>query len=89
MSQDTKGVRFSINETLDCTIQSLMNNTLKTWHHRNTHFGSIPTPADQEFALRNLQAKVYQAIYEEGNKWIPPDVKAGTLAGVDDAAEKL
>eukprot|EP00959_Pyramimonas_sp_CCMP1952_P157057 3284337-Pyramimonas_sp.AAC.1 len=82
MSQDTKGMCFSTNEEkLAFTIQSLVNNTLITWHRRNTSYGNAPTPADQDFALRNLQAKVYQAIYEEGSKWMPPDSMAGTPAG--------
>eukprot|EP00959_Pyramimonas_sp_CCMP1952_P104019 2174209-Pyramimonas_sp.AAC.1 len=58
MSQDANGVSFSINEErFAFTIQSLVNNTLKTWHRRKTSFGTNPTSADQEFALRNLQAK--------------------------------
>eukprot|EP00959_Pyramimonas_sp_CCMP1952_P461968 9482462-Pyramimonas_sp.AAC.2 len=57
MSQDTKGISLSISEeTLAFTIQSLVNNTLKTWRRRNA-FGTNPTSADQDFALRNLQAK--------------------------------
>eukprot|EP00959_Pyramimonas_sp_CCMP1952_P087268 1825766-Pyramimonas_sp.AAC.1 len=33
MSQDTKSISFSINdETLTFAIQTLVNNTLKTWH---------------------------------------------------------
>eukprot|EP00959_Pyramimonas_sp_CCMP1952_P354114 7419086-Pyramimonas_sp.AAC.1 len=82
VSQDTKGIRFSSNEeTFVYTIQSSVNNTLKTWHRRNTTYGNVPTLADQDFALRNLRAKVYQAIYEEGRKWMPPDSAAGTHAG--------
>eukprot|EP00959_Pyramimonas_sp_CCMP1952_P438767 9185981-Pyramimonas_sp.AAC.1 len=87
-SQETKDISFSINkETLAFTIQSLVNITLKTWHRRNASFGATPTSADRDVALRNLQAKVYQAIYEEGNMCMPPDAKAGTLAEGDDAAE--
>eukprot|EP00959_Pyramimonas_sp_CCMP1952_P318029 6655312-Pyramimonas_sp.AAC.1 len=89
MSQDAKDISFSINEeTFAFAIQSLVNNTLKTWHHRNTSSGSIPTLAGQDFAMRNLQASVYQAIYE-GSKWMPLDAKAGAPAGGDDAAEKF
>eukprot|EP00959_Pyramimonas_sp_CCMP1952_P105290 2200962-Pyramimonas_sp.AAC.1 len=89
MSQDTKGISFSIKEeTFAFAIQSLVNNTM-TWHRRNAPFGTNPTSADQDFALRNLQAKVYQAIYEEGTKWTPPDAQAGTPAEVDDTAEKF
>eukprot|EP00959_Pyramimonas_sp_CCMP1952_P309889 6484681-Pyramimonas_sp.AAC.1 len=81
MSQDTKGISFSIDEeTFAFTIQSLANNTLETWYRRNTSFGTDPTSADKDFALRNLQAKVYQAIYEEGTKWTSPGAQAGTLA---------
>eukprot|EP00959_Pyramimonas_sp_CCMP1952_P189178 3957109-Pyramimonas_sp.AAC.1 len=73
MSQDTKGIGSSINEEMfTFTIQSLVNNTLKTWRRRNTCFGGAPTAAGKDFALRNLQAKIYQAIYEEGTKWTPP-----------------
>eukprot|EP00959_Pyramimonas_sp_CCMP1952_P396128 8299786-Pyramimonas_sp.AAC.1 len=35
---------------------------------------------DQDFAARNLQAKVYQAICEEGAKWTPPYSRAGQPA---------
>eukprot|EP00959_Pyramimonas_sp_CCMP1952_P160655 3359728-Pyramimonas_sp.AAC.1 len=74
MSQDTKGICFSIDEkTHAFAIQSWVNSTLKTWRHRNTSFGNAPTPADQDFALRNLQAKVHQAISGEDSKWTPPD----------------
>eukprot|EP00959_Pyramimonas_sp_CCMP1952_P193354 4043488-Pyramimonas_sp.AAC.1 len=52
-------------------------------------FGTAPTSADKDFAFRNLQAKIYQAIYEEGAKWTPPDAQAGTPAEVDDTAEKF
>eukprot|EP00959_Pyramimonas_sp_CCMP1952_P362460 7590771-Pyramimonas_sp.AAC.1 len=46
MSQDTRGICFSINEeTLAFTIQSLVNNTLKTWHRRNAPFGNAPPHA--------------------------------------------
>eukprot|EP00959_Pyramimonas_sp_CCMP1952_P022549 474150-Pyramimonas_sp.AAC.1 len=66
MPQDTTGISFSINEeTFAFTIQSLVCNTLKTWHCRGASFGTTPTSADQDFTLRNLQAKVSQAIYEE------------------------
>eukprot|EP00959_Pyramimonas_sp_CCMP1952_P004343 91305-Pyramimonas_sp.AAC.1 len=55
MSQDTKGISFSINEeTFAFTFLSLVNNTLKTWRRRNASFGANPTSADQDFALRNL-----------------------------------
>eukprot|EP00959_Pyramimonas_sp_CCMP1952_P023629 496718-Pyramimonas_sp.AAC.1 len=54
---------------------------LKTRRRRSTSRGNVPTPADQDFALRNLQAMVYQAIYEEGSKWMPLDTMAGTPAG--------
>eukprot|EP00959_Pyramimonas_sp_CCMP1952_P283668 5929741-Pyramimonas_sp.AAC.1 len=79
-------------------IQSLVNNTLKTWHRRITPYGDVTTPADQDFSLRNLQAKVYQGIYEEGSKCMPPDsmagsqpagVNAGAPSGADDAVEKF
>eukprot|EP00959_Pyramimonas_sp_CCMP1952_P030507 639568-Pyramimonas_sp.AAC.1 len=64
MSQDTGGISFSVEEeTLAFTIQSLVNNTLKTCHRRNTSFGTNPTSADRDFALGNLQAKIYRAIY--------------------------
>eukprot|EP00959_Pyramimonas_sp_CCMP1952_P275814 5765118-Pyramimonas_sp.AAC.1 len=90
ISQDTKGISFSIyEETFAFTIQSLVKNILKTWHRRNLSFGTDPTSADKDFALRNLQAKVYQAIYEEGTKWTSPDAKAGAPAEGDDAAEKF
>eukprot|EP00959_Pyramimonas_sp_CCMP1952_P288709 6037690-Pyramimonas_sp.AAC.1 len=89
MSQDAKGISFSINEeTIAFTIQSLVRNTLKTWHRRNACFGNNLTSADQDFARRNWQAKVYQAIHEEGAKWTPPDAQAGTPAEVDDTSEK-
>eukprot|EP00959_Pyramimonas_sp_CCMP1952_P225915 4724277-Pyramimonas_sp.AAC.1 len=52
-------------------------------------FGTNPTSADKDFALRNWQAKIYQAIYEEGTKWTPPDARAGAPAEGDDAAEKF
>eukprot|EP00959_Pyramimonas_sp_CCMP1952_P376881 7893965-Pyramimonas_sp.AAC.1 len=43
MSQDTKGIGFSINEeTLAFAIQSLVNNTLRTWRRRNKSFGTTP-----------------------------------------------
>eukprot|EP00959_Pyramimonas_sp_CCMP1952_P434896 9106345-Pyramimonas_sp.AAC.1 len=88
MSQDAKGISTSINEeTLAFTIQSLVNNTLKTWHRRNTSFGADPTSAEKDFALRNLQAKVDQAIHEKGAKWTLPDAQAGAPAEGDDAAE--
>eukprot|EP00959_Pyramimonas_sp_CCMP1952_P332618 6965170-Pyramimonas_sp.AAC.1 len=49
MSQDTKGISSSINEeTFTFTIQSLVNNTARTKHRRNTCFG--PTSADKDFA---------------------------------------
>eukprot|EP00959_Pyramimonas_sp_CCMP1952_P325530 6813235-Pyramimonas_sp.AAC.1 len=88
MSQDTKGISFSINEeAFAVTIQSLVNNALKTWRRRNASFGTDPTLADKGFALRKLQAKVYQDIYEEGTKWTPPDAQAGAPAEGDEAAE--
>eukprot|EP00959_Pyramimonas_sp_CCMP1952_P067725 1413482-Pyramimonas_sp.AAC.1 len=90
MSQDTKSISFSIKEeTFAFPIQPLVNNIVKTWHRRNTSFGTDPVSADQDFALRNLQANVYQAIYEEGTKWTPPDAQAGALAEGGDAAEKF
>eukprot|EP00959_Pyramimonas_sp_CCMP1952_P220273 4605405-Pyramimonas_sp.AAC.1 len=52
-------------------------------------FGTTPTSAAKDFALRNLQAKIDQAIYVEGTKWTPPDAQAGTPAEVDAAAEKF
>eukprot|EP00959_Pyramimonas_sp_CCMP1952_P382813 8021390-Pyramimonas_sp.AAC.1 len=58
MSQDTKGIRFSINdETFAYTIQSLVNKALKTWHRRNASFGTDPASADRDFASPNLQAQ--------------------------------
>eukprot|EP00959_Pyramimonas_sp_CCMP1952_P395532 8287828-Pyramimonas_sp.AAC.1 len=72
--------------TVAYAIHSLANNTLKTWHRRITTYGHVPTPADQDFARRNLQAKVYQAICEEGCKWMPPDSAAGTPAGANAGA---
>eukprot|EP00959_Pyramimonas_sp_CCMP1952_P129074 2699164-Pyramimonas_sp.AAC.1 len=67
MSQDTKGISFSINEeTFAFTVQSLVNNTLRTWHRGTMSFGTTPTSADKDFAFRNSQAKIYQAINEEG-----------------------
>eukprot|EP00959_Pyramimonas_sp_CCMP1952_P137899 2886400-Pyramimonas_sp.AAC.1 len=51
--------------------------------------GTTPTSADKDFALRSVQAKIDQAIYEEGTKWTPPDAQAGTPADVDGAAEKF
>eukprot|EP00959_Pyramimonas_sp_CCMP1952_P371093 7771458-Pyramimonas_sp.AAC.1 len=63
MSQDTKGISFSINEQASAfTIQSVMNSTSKNRRRSNMFFGTIPAPADQDVALRNLQATVYQAI---------------------------
>eukprot|EP00959_Pyramimonas_sp_CCMP1952_P205238 4292080-Pyramimonas_sp.AAC.1 len=77
MCKGTKSFSSSINaETLTFTIQSLVDNTSGTWHRRDTCFGTNPTSVDKDFALRNLQAKVYQAIYEEGAKWTPPDAQA-------------
>eukprot|EP00959_Pyramimonas_sp_CCMP1952_P206664 4321753-Pyramimonas_sp.AAC.1 len=65
MSRGTKGISFSINdETPTFTIQSLVNNPLKTWPYRNVSFGTTPTSADKDFAFRSLQANIYQAIYE-------------------------
>eukprot|EP00959_Pyramimonas_sp_CCMP1952_P034343 719816-Pyramimonas_sp.AAC.2 len=52
-------------------------------------FGATPTSADKDFALRKLQAKVYQAIYEEGTKWMPPDAQAGAPAEGGDVVEKF
>eukprot|EP00959_Pyramimonas_sp_CCMP1952_P356916 7473748-Pyramimonas_sp.AAC.1 len=66
--------------------QSLVDNTLKTWHRTNTAFGNVPTPADQDFALRSVQARVYQARYGEGSKWMLPDSAAGTPAGANAGA---
>eukprot|EP00959_Pyramimonas_sp_CCMP1952_P146060 3058478-Pyramimonas_sp.AAC.1 len=75
------GIRSSINEeTFAYAVQSLVNNNLETWHRRKASFRANPNSADRDFAKRNLQAKVNQAIYEEGNKWTPPDAQAGTLA---------
>eukprot|EP00959_Pyramimonas_sp_CCMP1952_P249865 5223603-Pyramimonas_sp.AAC.1 len=89
MSQGARGISHSINEeALSYAIQPMVNNNLKTWHRRNTVHGSNPTPADQDFALRNLQAKIYRAIHDEGSKWAPPDSAAGHSAAVSDAAEK-
>eukprot|EP00959_Pyramimonas_sp_CCMP1952_P254896 5323621-Pyramimonas_sp.AAC.1 len=49
MSQVTRGISFCINdETLTFTIQSLVNNTLKTWHRRNVSCGTTPTSADKD-----------------------------------------
>eukprot|EP00959_Pyramimonas_sp_CCMP1952_P010959 229529-Pyramimonas_sp.AAC.1 len=88
MPQGTKGIIFSFNgETFPSTIQSLVNNTLKTWHRRNMSFGTTPISADKDFALRSLQAKIYQSIYEEGTKWTPPDARAGTPAEGDAAVQ--
>ncbi len=90
MPQDTKGISFSVNEeTLAFTILVFVNNILKTWHRRNASFGIIPTSADQDFASRNLRAKVHRAMCEDGGKWTPPDKTAGAPAGVSDRAEKL
>eukprot|EP00959_Pyramimonas_sp_CCMP1952_P305264 6388258-Pyramimonas_sp.AAC.1 len=50
-------------------------------------FGTAPTSSDKDFALRNWQAKIFQAIYEEGAKWTPPDAQARTPA--EDTAEKF
>eukprot|EP00959_Pyramimonas_sp_CCMP1952_P177247 3704959-Pyramimonas_sp.AAC.1 len=81
MSPDTKGISSSINEEMfTFTIESLVDNTMQTWHRGNACFGTNPTSADKDFASRNLQAKVYQAIYEEGTKWTPPDAQAGAPA---------
>eukprot|EP00959_Pyramimonas_sp_CCMP1952_P246622 5154425-Pyramimonas_sp.AAC.1 len=81
MSQDTKGICFSINEeTLAFAIQSLVNNTLNTWHRRNTSYGNVRAPADPDFALRNLQANVDRANARSA---------ARAPAGEDDAAEKF
>eukprot|EP00959_Pyramimonas_sp_CCMP1952_P306140 6407030-Pyramimonas_sp.AAC.1 len=52
-------------------------------------FGTTPTSADKDFALRTLQAKIDQAMYEEGAKWTPPDAQAGALSEGGDAAEKF
>eukprot|EP00959_Pyramimonas_sp_CCMP1952_P109530 2290966-Pyramimonas_sp.AAC.1 len=58
MSPDNKGIIFSIaEETFAYTTQSLVNNTVESWRRRNASFGTNPTSADQDFALRNLQAK--------------------------------
>eukprot|EP00959_Pyramimonas_sp_CCMP1952_P413521 8665145-Pyramimonas_sp.AAC.1 len=35
---------------------------------------------DHDFAAIALQAMVYQAIYDEGTKWAPPDSRAGQPA---------
>eukprot|EP00959_Pyramimonas_sp_CCMP1952_P221827 4637632-Pyramimonas_sp.AAC.1 len=50
---------------------------------------------DLDFAVRALQAKVYQAIYDEGTKWTPPDSRAdqpataGQPAASSGAAERF
>eukprot|EP00959_Pyramimonas_sp_CCMP1952_P086202 1802957-Pyramimonas_sp.AAC.1 len=90
VSQEAQGISSSINEeTLTFTIQSLANNTLRTWHRRNASCGTTPTSADKDFALHDLQAKIYQAIHEEGNNWTPPDTHAGTPAEENDTVEKF
>eukprot|EP00959_Pyramimonas_sp_CCMP1952_P304999 6383180-Pyramimonas_sp.AAC.2 len=95
MSQDTKGIGYAINEeTLSYSIQSMVDNTLKTWRRRSTLHSGKPTPADQDFAVGDLQAKVYQAIHAEGSKWAPPNrhagqpATAGQPAASSNAAEK-
>eukprot|EP00959_Pyramimonas_sp_CCMP1952_P259562 5427077-Pyramimonas_sp.AAC.1 len=88
MSQDARGISFSMNEeTFAFTIQSLVNNTLKTWHRRNASFGTAPASADKDFALRNLRAKIYQAIHEEEMTWALPDAHAGAPAEENDTVE--
>eukprot|EP00959_Pyramimonas_sp_CCMP1952_P343932 7203834-Pyramimonas_sp.AAC.1 len=52
-------------------------------------FGTTSTSADKDSALRDVQAKIYKAIYEEGTKWTPSAAQAGAPAEVDDAAEKF
>eukprot|EP00959_Pyramimonas_sp_CCMP1952_P127612 2669291-Pyramimonas_sp.AAC.1 len=72
----------------------MVNITRKTWYPSIAVSGGMPAPADQDFAVRNLQAKVYQAIYKEGSKWAAPNSQAGqpSIAGQaaasSDAAEK-
>eukprot|EP00959_Pyramimonas_sp_CCMP1952_P198565 4153504-Pyramimonas_sp.AAC.1 len=44
---------------------------------------------DETFAVAiQTLANLYQAIYEKGTKWTPPDAQAGTPAEADDSAEK-
>eukprot|EP00959_Pyramimonas_sp_CCMP1952_P308006 6446265-Pyramimonas_sp.AAC.1 len=81
MSQDTRGIGHVIGEgTSVYAIQSMVDNALMTWRQKKTLYSCKPKPADPDFAVRNLQAKVYQAMCKEGSKWTPPDSHAGQPA---------
>eukprot|EP00959_Pyramimonas_sp_CCMP1952_P111424 2330753-Pyramimonas_sp.AAC.1 len=81
MSQDTKGISFSINEeTLAYTIQPGIAGIRLSGRAPPRPIRTSPC----ETCMRR-----YQATYEEGNMWTPPDARAGTPAEVDDAAEKF
>eukprot|EP00959_Pyramimonas_sp_CCMP1952_P121041 2530674-Pyramimonas_sp.AAC.1 len=58
MPQDTRGISHAINEEkLAYAIQPMVDNTLTAWRRRNSLHSGKPTPVDQDFAARNLQAK--------------------------------
>eukprot|EP00959_Pyramimonas_sp_CCMP1952_P083886 1754435-Pyramimonas_sp.AAC.1 len=79
MSPDTGGSVHTVNEeTPACVIQSMVDNALKTWCHKIRCTVATPRPLIRTSPRGTLQAKVDQAIREEGSKWAPPDGPAAS-----------